>query len=400
MASNAVSIAKLALALLVSKVNLVNQGQAIWLICERPDESRDNGYHFFSYMMEHHAEIRVYYVISLDSADYARVAEVGPVVHWGSFKHYLYWSLAKCVVSAHPGDCSPAPCIGWRLKRAGFVKHVSANIKHGVTAINLPDYQARPGQQQPDLVSCVSPREKEFLSTVGGYRKEVLHLLGFCRFDVLHKSVEVHRQILLMPTWRRWFRGLVEKHGRHEAMQIFRTSEYFQAYNTFIQSERLHAILESAGYNLVFYPHHGVQEYLEAFGVTHDRITIADRRYYDVQQLLKESSVLISDFSSVSFDFAYMGKPIVYLLPDEERYFSDHFQRGYFDFDRDGFGPTTRDPHAAVYALEAILRRGCTQEKAHQQRMEVFFPLRDNRNCERTFEAIQEIVESRKSSGL
>nr|WP_290829670.1 CDP-glycerol glycerophosphotransferase family protein [Halomonas sp.] len=383
---------KLALVLLISKLYLLIKNKDIWLVCERPDESRDNGYHFFRHIKLHHPEVRIYYVISPESADYAKTAQLGPVVHWGSFKHYLYWCLAKCVVSAHPGDCSPEPRLGWRLKGMGLIRHISANIKHGVIAINLPDYHTQTGSQQLNLVSCASPREMQFLEEVGGYRQETLQLLGLCRFDALHETVDTRRQVLFMPTWRRWFRGLVEKHGRQEAMRMFRDSDYFQAYSTFLNSKRLHAVLERTGYDLIFYPHHGVQEYLEAFGETHSRITIADRHHYDVQQLLKESAVLISDFSSVSFDFAYMGKPMVYLLPDEERYFSDHFQRGYFDFDHDGFGPVARDPDAAVDALEAILIRGRSSEK-HQQRVEAFFPLRDSANCERTFQAIQKIVD-------
>lgn len=369
----------------------------MWLICERPDEARDNGFHLFRYIRTHHPDVRAYYLIARDAPDYDRVAAFGQVIHWGSLRHYLYWCMAECVISAHPGGCSPAPRLGWQMRRLGLVRHVSANIKHGVTAINVPDYQMQPGPQPPDLITCVSPREQEFLSSLGGYPEHTLKLLGFCRFDALHEPVEVRRQVLLMPTWRRWFRGLAERHGRDEALRIFGESDYFQAYSAFLQSDRLHQILVETGYDLVFYPHYGVQEYLEAFGPVHERITIADRQSYDVQQLLKESAVLVTDFSSVSFDFAYMGKPLVYILPDEERYFSDHFQRGYFDFDRDGFGPVTRHPGAAVEALAEVLRRGGAQEPVYRERVEAFFPLRDDKNCERTFAAIQDVIERKRA---
>ena len=164
-----------------------------------------------------------------------------------------------------------------------------------------------------------------------------------------------------------------------------------------LKSEQLHRVLEEEDYQLVFYPHYGVQEYLDAFGQSHERVTIANRQTYDVQQLLKESKVLVTDFSSVSVDFAYMGKPIVYILPDEEEYFSEHFQRGYFDFERDGFGPVTRDPESTIRAVEDILRRGCAQKPEFQARVDAFFPPRDDRYCERTFNAIQEIVAKRRA---
>lgn len=368
----------------------------MWLICERPDEARDNGWHFFQYIRTCHPEVEVYYLITDDAVDRNRVDNLGQVIPWGSLRHFLFWCVAEWVISAHPGECAPDPNWSWRAKRLGLVTHRSAYLKHGVIGINCPDY-IRSDHFRPDLVAAAGAPERDFLQSVTQRGGETVQLLGLCRFDVLHEPVEVRRQVLLMPTWRRWFKGLVEKHGREEAMRLFRESEYFMAYHGLLQSERLHRVLEDEDYELVFYPHYGVQEYLEAFGKTHERITIADRRQYDVQQLLKESAVLVTDFSSVSFDFAYMGKPLVYILPDEERYFSDHFQRGYFDFDRDGFGPVTRDPEAAVDALAEILKRGAVQEPVYHERVEAFFPLRDNRNCERTFEAIQEIVARKRA---
>ena len=384
---------KLSIALIVAVlIRAAGGARGLWVICERPDEARDNGYQLFKYVRTHHPEVPIYYLISADAPDYDRVARLGQVIHWGSYRHYLYWCLAECVISAHAGKCAPESHFSWRTSRAGIVSHKSVFLNHGITAINCPEFVRR-SEASHHMFNAAAPAEQEYLTEVAGHEPGVVQLLGLCRFDALHEPVEVRRQVLLMPTWRRWFRGLVEEHGHEEATHIFRKSEYFKAYHAILQSDRLHRALEEEHYELIFYPHYGVQEYLGAFGPTHERITIADRQHYDVQQLLKESAVLITDFSSVSFDFAYMGKPLVYVLPDEERYFSDHFQRGYFDFDRDGFGPVTRDPETAVVALETILRRGAAQEPLYQERVEAFFPLRDDQNCERTFAAIREVVE-------
>lgn len=49
-------------------------------------------------------------------------------------------------------------------------------------------------------------------------------------------------------------------------------------------------------------------------------IEIAKFKDYDVQQLLIELRILITDFSSVFFDFAYMKKPVIYYQFDRDKY--------------------------------------------------------------------------------
>jgi CDP-glycerol glycerophosphotransferase len=391
------NLAKLFSALMVAKAwRLTGRGTEIWLVCERCDEARDNGYHFFAHVRTHHPEVRAYYVISPDAADRDRIAPLGQIVEWGSFRHYLYWCLAECLISAHPGKCAPEPNWCWRATRTGLVSHASVDLQHGVTAIQVPDFMHR-SQARHDLVVAASAPERDYLQTVLQHGEAAVQLLGFCRFDALHEPCEVRRQVLLMPTWRRWFGGVIDKLGREAAIAAFRKSDYFRALNALLTSERLHAALEQTDHHLVFYPHYGAQDYIEAFERPHGRITIADRHRYDVQQLLKESKILITDFSSVSFDFAYMGKPVIYFLPDEERYFAEHFERGYFDFNKDGFGPVTRDAVATAAALEKLLRGGGDQSAAaYRERVERFFPLRDNRNCERTMAAVHKLVARRR----
>jgi hypothetical protein len=388
--------AKFGVALIAARVlQMTSRSAGIWLICERPDEARDNGYHLFRHIRTRHPEVHAFYVIAPTSPDRDRVTVLGHVIRWGSFRHYLYWCLAECVISAHAGKCAPEPHLSWRLSRARLVSHRSVLLQHGVIANSCPEFMLR-SQAAHDLISATALPEQTFLTAVAGHEEGVVRILGLCRFDALHEPVERRRDVLLMPTWRRWFRGLSEKYGQEKATRLFRESEYFRTYDALLQSDRLHRVLEDVGYRLIFYPHYGVQEYLEAFGETHERVILADRRRYDVQRLLKESAVLVTDYSSVSFDFAYMGKPLIYIQPDAERYFTDHFQRGYFDYNRDGFGPVTHDPEAAVDVLGALLTRGAAQDPMYRRRVEAFFALQDDQNCKRTFAAIQEMLARRQ----
>jgi len=59
----------------------------------------------------------------------------------------------------------------------------------------------------------------------------------------------------------------------------------------------------------------------------------------DYQELIKESSLLITDYSSIFFDFAYLKKPVIYTHFDYNEYRENHVPEGYFNYKNDGFGP-------------------------------------------------------------
>ena len=72
----------------------------------------------------------------------------------------------------------------------------------------------------------------------------------------------------------------------------------------------------------------------------------------DIPQLLLTAGVLVTDFSSVSMDFVYMEKPILYFQFDRDDFRKGHQSVGYFDYDRDGFGPVARRYPASLQHLK------------------------------------------------
>ena len=62
---------KYALALFVSKF-CPDQS---WIISERPNQARDNGYCFFKFMKENHPDVPIYYLIDKKAPDYNKVKE-------------------------------------------------------------------------------------------------------------------------------------------------------------------------------------------------------------------------------------------------------------------------------------------------------------------------------------
>jgi CDP-ribitol ribitolphosphotransferase len=71
----------------------------------------------------------------------------------------------------------------------------------------------------------------------------------------------------------------------------------------------------------------------------------------EVNELMLVSDVLITDYSSVIFEFALLGRPIILFAPDHEQY---EKERGfYFDYRAEGPGPVFEDTAALADYLKA-----------------------------------------------
>jgi CDP-glycerol glycerophosphotransferase (TagB/SpsB family) len=227
------------------------------------------------------------------------------------------------------------------------------------------------------LFVCGAKPEYDYINEKFGYPAGAVQYTGFARYDTLHDA-KTKNQILIMPTWRMY---IADENS-------FLESEYYRQWNRILMDHRFAEYLEKNDLSAIFYPHYEVQKYLNLFHTGSDRIVLADFANYDVQTLLKESRLLVTDYSSVFFDFAYMRKPVVYFQFDQDTFFSHHYNRGYFSYQNMGFGPMTESVEATVDAMIQSADCGFVLTDAYRKRMEDFFPLYDQKNCERIYDAI------------
>jgi CDP-glycerol glycerophosphotransferase (TagB/SpsB family) len=107
-------------------------------------------------------------------------------------------------------------------------------------------------------------------------------------------------------------------------------------------------------------------------------------------ELLKSASFMVTDYSSVQIDFAYMKKPLCYYHFDYEEFSEKHYHKGYFDYQADGFGPVYNSAEELVKYIEASAEKGLKNCEPYISRHKDFFNLYDTENCKRNFEAIKE----------
>ena len=110
-----------------------------------------------------------------------------------------------------------------------------------------------------------------------------------------------------------------------------------------------------------------------------------------VQDVLARAAAMVTDYSSLGFEAAFLDVPLVYFQFDAASFFDGTHvgRRGYFDYGRDGFGPVAEDVPGVEAALEQIGEADYTSAPVHRGRAEEAFVTRDERNCERVFRAMQ-----------
>ncbi len=351
----------------------------LWLVCERGTDARDNGYHMFRYLRKEHPEISAWYVITKDSPDLDKISDLGNIVYRGSLNHWLVFIFATKVLTSI-GVMNYVPSGNHEFGRYVIKKNRQKIIflQHGVIANDIPLYHQE--QAKFDLFICGAKPEYNFVSECFNYTRNEVRYTGLARFDALH-NVSSKRQILIMSTWRKW---LFE-----EEEQVVAESEYVERWNRLLQHPRLEELTKRYNIDIIFYPHQLMQKFLRAFSSSNKHVIIGDYHNYDVQKLLQESSLLITDISSVHFDFAYMHKPVLYYQFDEEEFFKNHnFERGYFDYEKMGFGEKVKNENELIDLMEEYISNDFQLKPEFKMRIAGFFPLHDNNNCKRIFHEI------------
>lgn len=363
----------------------------LWLVCDNRNEARDNGYWFFKYLCEQHPEQDAVYAISRRSPDYCKVKDLGKTVSYGSLRHWLLYLTARINISSQKGG-KPNAALCYFLEVKGIIKNTRVFLQHGIIKDDM-DWLHYENTKMRMFVTSTE-REYRFLCEKFGYPEGYIVKTGLCRFDNLQSFTVKPGQMLLMPTWRSWISTPTSASREIEDVSDFRGTRYFKAWNEFLKSPELDRLLRENELTLIFYPHRDMQKYLSYFEKGSDRIVMASWPEYDVQTLLKESAYLVTDFSSIAMDFAYMKKRLMYYQFDYDDFRKGQYAEGYFDYEKDGFGKVCYDQDEALLEIKNAAAEGFAQSEEYLIRENKFFDLCDGNNCGRTYNAVKELMKN------
>lgn len=358
----------------------------IWLTFDKLYKGGDNGEYFFQYCQNEQKEVDCYYVINKDASDRKRLKQQHGrrVIYANTWKCRLMALRAEAIMATHAGT---AAYLGFPVKLHKYFKDLfqadNICIQHGLSIQKIANFQNR-WYANTKLYCLASPFERNNVAhPIYGYTSEMLRMTGLARYDGLKNNEQ--RQILITPTWRKNIVhtkgvGMTNNHNHH-----FKETAYFRIYNSLINDETFISCAKENNYKIVFLLHPAMSAQMEDYD-KNDYVKLlqatGDMSY---EKILTESSLMVTDYSGVQFDFAYQRKPLLYYHPDE---LPPHYTEGGLIYSTMGFGPICTTHKQIIENLCHYMKTGCHMEEEYKKRADVFFAFDDYDNAKRIYEEV------------
>lgn len=350
----------------------------IWFFMDRPDSGDDNGMHMFKYAADKDKDIAKYFILQKNGKNYSEIKKIGKVLPFKSIKHRYLGLFVENIITSHPDNQIIYPFWASYPHLAGLLKSNTTFLQHGIIKDDISGWLNR---YDMNLSLFITSSIKEYDSVFENpynYPKDIVKLLGLPRFDGLENE-EDKKQIIIMPSWRRY---LDDKSHR-----FISKTKFFKNFNSLINNEKLIKKAKEYGYEIIFRPHPNIYKFIDMYD-TNDYVKI-DLEQVNYQTLFNKGSLLITDYSSVAFDFSYLKKPILYYQYVDDYHFD--VETGYFKYESMGFGEVCKSEDELVDLIIEYIENDCQMKDEYSKRVDEFYFYTDKNNCERVYNAIKEI---------
>ncbi|SUT99860.1 Putative lipooligosaccharide biosynthesis protein [Actinobacillus lignieresii] len=356
-----------------------------WLFNDRPINANDNAEYFFEYINKTNKKLakRCYFVLDKNSPDIARMKEIGNVVIQNSFKHKFLYLNAKYIFTSHLATSFFKPISFKFLKYYNdLIESKIIWLQHGITMNDIETGANKFNKSVSKVVTCANFEADIFQQRKFFYPSQDIYQTGFTRYDKLKKGT--NKTILVMPTWRAYLSGNILANGLHAKKDGFENSKYFLNYSALLKNEALISALRESGYELLFVIHPGLRQYNESFeAFENDVIKVMKKNSFSYNKLFNNSSLLITDYSSVFFDFAYSQKPCLFFQFDQDDFYGKHYKKGVFDFDTMAPGKVVKTDKELVKEILSLIKNNMTPSSHYLNIIRNTYKHLDDRNCER-----------------
>ena len=363
----------------------------IWLYFDKIYKGGDSAEYLYRYAVKQNDPgIRHYYLIDKNTPDYKRFVRDGfkPLVRKTILHRLVFMHADMMIIS----NSTAFPFNNFGIINSSFVRDLIDShcvcVQHGMSVQKIAKAQRRL-KDNTRLYFCASKYEIENLSKpIYGYEgrfRSALQLTGVPRHDGL---IDRHKkQIMISPTWRMQA-SMKIRTSEGEARDynpLFKETPYFRVYNSLINDPKLLEAARRYGYRIKYVLHPIVSVQAKDF-TKNDMVdivpSIGDMSYED---LFCESALMVTDFSGVQFDFAYMRKPVLYLHSDE---IPSHYEEGTFFYDTMAFGEIAHNIRELVDLLIEYMEQDCVMKEEYRRRADDFFAFHDQNNCRRVYDVM------------
>nr|WP_275975525.1 CDP-glycerol glycerophosphotransferase family protein [Tetragenococcus halophilus] len=356
----------------------------VWLGFEKfSSTAQDNGYAFFQYVEKNKLHDDFYFILDKNSSDYEEVKrESSNVVPFMSFKYFLLVYASRLLVSSENKRHVYNLRIRTGLVPRKITRKQSVFLQHGVTALKQSNvFKKAKGRGNFNLVIATSDLEKEIIHENWKYELNEIAVTGFSRWDKLFDKSKnrERRKIFVMPTWRTWMEDMPK--------EDFKRTDYYDNYINFLNSNELEIILEKYNLQLVFFLHPKFKQYISEFYLNSDHISLKGFQSIKVNEEIMEASLMISDYSSVTWDMFFMKKPVLFYQFDYEKY--EEYEGSYIDMETQLFGERALNKEELIQLIEEYAENNFQLKPYFENLHEEYYKYADHNNSKRIFDAIQ-----------
>ncbi|WP_339283222.1 CDP-glycerol glycerophosphotransferase family protein [Oceanobacillus sp. FSL K6-3682] len=362
------------------------RNKEIWIGFEKfSSTAQDNGYAFFQYVDKNKLHDNFYFILDKHSSDYEEVRkESNKVVPFMSFKYLLLLYASDLLVSSE----NKRHVYNLRVRSGIVPKKIDSKksifLQHGVTALKQSSvFKKAKGRGNFSLVIATSDLEEEIIHQNWKYELNEIAVTGFSRWDKLFdKSQKTERRkIFVMPTWRTWMEDMPK--------EDFKRTDYYDNYVNFLNSKELEIVLEKYNLELVFFLHPKFKQYISEFQLDSAHISLKEFQNIKVNEEIMEASLMISDYSSVTWDMFYMKKPVLFYQFDYEKY--EEYEGSYIDMETELFGERALNKEELVQLVQEYAENEF-QLKPHYEKLHgEYFKYVDHNNSQRIFDVIKHL---------
>lgn len=286
------------------------------IVCiEYPSSAQDNGLAFFEYLLENYSDkYNVYYVIHKNSPNLENLKKFkSNVIFYKTPENLRVLYEADIICHTHTSYYILPFRVNELERELSTKKRVF--LQHGIIGVrNLQNmYGRKPNERFTDLFVVSSKREKDIITSDYGFKSNEVILTGLSRFDSLIKErknnklkVKKKKKVLIMPTWRPGLDNLTDEE--------FKQTEYYKAFFSLINNRFIKDLANKNNIEFNIFMHRNFQKYNHLFNSNF--VKILSDNDYNIKDLLYDSSLLITDYSSVALDFAIMRRKVIYFQPD------------------------------------------------------------------------------------
>ncbi|MCD4644594.1 hypothetical protein AR454_03795 [Bacillus mycoides] len=366
----------------VAKVWRKFRKKPVWLIGENLGEvAQDNGFAFFESCVKKNIQEETYYVSKKNNKNMDNLLPYkDKVLRYDSFKHLVLYYLSEYTIVSH-GIRDVIPSIVHN-KMASNTKKV-IYLQHGIIAMKKLQFNRNSYNGMIKKFVVSSEHEKNIMINEMKFKEKQVMVTGLARFDSLEDKSKARktREILLMPTWREWIIGSREE---------FLASDFFVHYHGLLKDKKLHDLLEKHDLVLKFFPHIEIQKkYKDEFASLNERIQIVKLGEESVKELMQNSSLMITDYSSVVFDFNHLKKPTIFYHFDVNDYLK---HRGsYVDLRKDLVGDIAHTKEEVIKYVSDYVENDFKYKPKYNINSKKYYAYHDKNNFERIYNEIKKL---------